>query len=121
MKRVSIIICLIFGFCSIILSQEIPTPEIKINKDDNGIPDGTYYASFYKTTSCNNTGTIEFDFYLSYKGKRVSDYYHMRFCVSGRHGTNAVAWPDVIPKGHEKYVTVQLGKEKAKKDRRDDD
>jgi len=107
--------------CFNLVAQEIPTPKIEINKDKFDNPDGTYYVSFYKTTSCNATGTIEFDFYLSYKGKRVSDHYHMRFCVSGRHGTNAITWPDEVPKGHERYVTVQLGREPAKKDHRDND
>jgi hypothetical protein len=100
---------------------QIPTPEIKVHVDASGAPDGTYYVSFYKTTSCNDTGTIDVTYYLSYKGKRVSDYYYMSFCVSSPHGKNSVAWPDEVPKGYEKYVTVQLGKEKEKKDRRDDD
>ena len=114
-----VVICLIFGLGAVI-SAQIPTPEIKINVDDKGVAVGTYYVSFYKRNSCDYSGTISFDFYLSYNGKRVSDYYHMSFCISGRHGKNAITWPNAVPKGHEKYVTVQLGKEPPQKDRRDD-
>ena len=91
---------------------------ISVNKDTKGNPDGTYTVVF--TKPCY-TGEDEFDFYLSYKGKRVSDYYHSTIRSCDKRTIEAVAWPDEVPKGNEKFVTVQLGKEPAKKDRRDDD
>ena len=63
-----------------------------------------------------------FDWYLSYKGKRVSDYYSSTiFCRREQTRSNLYTWPDCVPSGNEKFVTVQFGREKPKKDRRDDD
>lgn len=63
-----------------------------------------------------------FDWYLSYKGKRVSDYYSSTiFCRQTETRNKIYTWPSSVPSGHEKYVTLQFGKEKPKKDRRDDD
>jgi hypothetical protein len=62
-----------------------------------------------------------FTWYLSYSGNRVSDYYYSTATSMSAFTKTAIAWPGKVPKGHEKYVTAQLGKEPAKKDRRDDD
>ena len=63
-----------------------------------------------------------FDWYLSYKGKRVSDYYSSTiYCRREQVRTNVFCWPGEVPSGNERYVTIQFGKEKPKRDRRDDD
>lgn len=62
-----------------------------------------------------------FDWYLSYKGERVSDYFQETIRC-GKTATRTVyCWPGKVPSGYEQYVTVQLGREPIKKDRRDDD
>lgn len=86
-------------------------------------------ANGYTVTLMNNNynrsgekNSYFFDWYLSYNGKRVSDYYSSTiFCRQVETRNNLYTWPNSVPSGHEKYVTVQFGKEKPKKDRRDDD
>ena len=65
--------------------------------------------------------TYSFDWYFSYKGKRISDYYTDAARCGKTVSHTAHFWPGTVPAGYEKYVTVQLGREKPKKDRRDDD
>lgn len=65
--------------------------------------------------------TYSFDWYFSYKGKRVSDYYTDAARCGKTVSRTAYVWPDTVPTGNEKYVSVQLGREPIKKDRRDDD
>jgi hypothetical protein len=96
---------------------------ITVNVDSKGVPDGTFAVEFRNGNSEGENIT----FYLSYSGKRISDYYNNR--VPGGYGDriygwhdgvltlNLLPWPNTVPKGNEKYVTLQLGREK---DRRDD-
>lgn len=83
------------------------------------------YTITLKNNNYNRSGEINsyyFDWYLCYKGKRVSDYFSSTInCRREETRTNIYTWPSSVPSGHEKYVTVQFGKEKPKKDRRDDD
>lgn len=65
--------------------------------------------------------TYSFDWYFSYKGKRISDYYTDAARCGKTVSHTAHFWPGVVPTGYEKYVTVQLGRVPKKKDRRDDD
>lgn len=67
--------------------------------------------------------TYSFDWYFSYKGKRISDYYTDAARCGKTVSHTAHFWPGAVPAGYEKYVTVQLGRERKpiKKDRRDDD
>lgn len=82
------------------------------------------YTVVLKNNNTNAVGEIKsycFDWYLSYKGKRVSDYFQETIRC-GRTATRQVyCWPGEVPSGYERYVTVQLGREPVKKDRRDDD
>lgn len=97
--------------------------EIKVNVDEKGVPDGTYSVNMRDGTTryINDSGwENNVTWYLSYKGKRVSDYYHSVARSMSWFTVKSVAWPNEVPKGHEKYVTVQFGKEPEKKDRRDD-
>ncbi len=71
--------------------------------------------SAYGTVTSNS-----FYWYLSYKGKRVSDYYQSTIRCGNTREANAVCWPSSVPSGYEKYVTVQLGREYEGKNRRDD-
>jgi len=71
-----------------------------------------------------NQGEItsyNFEWYLSYKGERVSEYYQETIRCGQSASRTVYAWPGEVPAGNEKYVTVQLGKEPAKRDPRDDD
>lgn len=67
--------------------------------------------------------TYSFDWYFSYKGKRISDYYTDAARCGKTVSHTAHFWPGEVPAGYEKYITVQLGRERKpiKKDRRDDD
>ena len=83
--------------------------------------DGAYTVVLFN----GNRGYIEvaynFEWYLSYKGKRVSDYYQESIHCTKSLSKTVYAWPDEIPEGNEKYVTVQFGRRPAIRDRRDDD
>lgn len=69
----------------------------------------------------NERYTYTFVWYLSYKGKRVSDYYIEAIRCRRTSSRTVHFWPGEVPNGYEKYVTVQLGREPRKKDPRDDD
>lgn len=78
----------------------------------------------FMNSNYNNDGernTYNFEWYLSYKGKRVSDYYNEAIRCRQTGSRTVYCWPNTVPAGHEKYVTVQMGREPRKKDRRDDD
>ena len=66
------------------------------------------------------TKAYAFDWYLSYKGKRVSDYYSSTIRCRKTEQRTVRCWPDEVPRGYESYVTVQFGREQAPRDRRDD-
>lgn len=86
---------------------------------------GSYVVEFYNSNH-NDSGCYtshNFDWYLAYKGKRVSDYFNTTIRCKRNATKTVYAWPGEVPKGYEKYVTVQFGKEQKPivKDRRDDD
>ena len=68
----------------------------------------------YRTFNC-------FYWYLSYKGKRVSEYVMSTDGCRLSKQETIWAWPDEVPSGHEKYVSVQFGRETVKRDSRDDE
>jgi hypothetical protein len=85
---------------------------VKLNNTNNNDPyDGVSYITSYS-----------FEWYLSYCGKRVSDYYNSTIRCKKNETKYVYAWPGKVPKGKERYVTVQFGRESGeiKKDRRDD-
>lgn len=73
------------------------------------------------TDGDNSRDTYTFEWYLSYKGKRVSDYYNEAIRCKRTASRTVFVWPEEVPNGNEKYITVQLGREPRKKDPRDDD
>lgn len=86
--------------------------------------DGSYNVTFYNS---NNDGyqyneyiTYSFDWYLSYKGKRCSDYYKSAIRERKSGIKQVFVWPGSIPKGNERYVTVQFRSGLEEKDYRDD-
>lgn len=96
-----------------------------------GQSDGSYSVKFFNTnrklpyrmSMGEYSPLYEFEWYLSYKGERVSDYFTSIIPAKEAQEKTVFAWPDEVPKGYEKYVTVQLGRAPAviHKDRRDDD
>ena len=83
---------------------------------------GSYTVELFNANH-NDEGcytSYAFDWYLSYKGKRVSDYYSSTIRCRDTEQRIVRCWPDEVPRGYESYVTVQFGREKALKDRRDD-
>lgn len=108
----------------------IPTENVTINSKDGIVvqnvsanTDKSVTVTFMNTNYDreNERNTYTFEWYLSYKGKRVSDYYNE--AVRCKHTTSRTVyiWPGEVPNGYEKYVSVQLGREPRKKDPRDDD
>lgn len=90
--------------------------------------DGMYLVNFYNNNyndpydGSSYQTSYNFTWYLSYKGKRVSDYFDTTIRCRKSGEKTVYAWPGDVPKGYEKYVTVQFGREQKQivKDRRDD-
>lgn len=90
--------------------------------------DGSFLIKFYNTNyndpydGVSYRTSYSFEWYLSYYGKRVSDYYKSTIRCRKIETRNVYLWPNKVPKGHERYVTVQFGREPREiiKDRRDD-
>ena len=91
--------------------------------------DDSYMVTFYNTNyndpydGVSYKTSYSFEWYLSYCGKRVSDYYKSTIRCRTKETKKVYAWTAKVPKGHERYVTVQFGREPREiiKDRRDDD
>lgn len=82
------------------------------------------YTVVLHNNNRGNQGEItsyNFEWYLSYKGKRVSDYYQETVRCGQSFSRTVYAWPGEVPAGNERYVTAQLGRQPAKRDPRDDD
>lgn len=118
MKNIISFVIAIFAV-SILYAQSDVISVVKIECNADGsykvyfIDNSNVYLSDY-----NNTNFI---WYLSYKGKRCSDYFHSNSSGARNFSRTGFTWPDEVPIEHEKYVTAQIGKEPVKRDRRDDD
>ena len=98
------------------ISVEMISP---ISGDEN-----CYEITFLDSQNVNRAVeqyATSFKFYLSYKGKRISEYQSANSNYKYTFTYKCYAWPVMVPKGNEKYVTVQIGNEPRKKDPRDDD
>lgn len=112
-------------------SLNIPPLEYNTHESHSGIvssitpqSNGSYLVTLYNSNHNDDGNTrtsYHFYWYLSYKGKRVSDYYNNTVRCMKQGEVTVYTWPNVVPKGNERYVTVQLGKEPRPQDRRDDD
>lgn len=136
MKKTALLALFIIGtgFLTANAQYVVPNfvePEYVTKSSTNGISVNSittnYDGSYTVNLSNDNGGSLgyvisySFEWYLSYKGKRVSDYFQ-EVIECGLSSTRKVyCWPDEVPSGNEKYVTVQLGREPAKRDPRDDD
>ena len=97
------------------ISVESITP---ITGDANG-----YEIKFCDSQNINRAEeqyATSFKYYLTYKGKRVSDYKSANSNYKYQFTCTCYAWPGSVPAGHEKYVSVHIGGEPKKTDRRDD-
>ena len=132
MKRLLLLISVLFMALGVWSITIIPS-QYETVKSHEGIivkgivvnSDKSLTVTFENVNSSNysSTGTYvtnSFNWYLSYKGKRVSDYYSEAIRCGRESSRTVYYWPGEVPSGYEKYITVQLGKEKAKKDRRDE-
>ena len=83
----------------------------------------SYTVSLYNGNTGNQheITSYSFEWYLSYKGERVSDYYQETIRCGQSSSRTVYAWPGEVPSGNEKYVTAQLVRQPAKRDPRDDD
>lgn len=108
----------------------VPTENVTIKSNEGivvqstTVNDDKSITVTFMNSNYNNDGernTYNFEWYLSYKGKRVSDYYTEAIRCRQTGSRTVFYWPNTVPAGHEKYVSVQLGREPRKKDRRDDD
>lgn len=138
MSRKIILIFTTIFICSLSYSQAYksinigPAPEYVTIESFAGIDinaisysHSTGFSITFFNTNYNYQGernNYSFDYYLSYKGKRVSDYFSTNIsCRREKTISNIYVWPSTVPAGNEKYVTVQFGREKPKRDRRDDE
>lgn len=73
--------------------------------------DGTYSVSLFNSNYSDSgvITTYSFTWYLSYKGKRISDYNKTSLRCRRSTTINAYAWPESVPTPYRKYVTVQFG------------
>lgn len=108
----------------------VPSENVTINSKDGIVVqnitvnnDKTITVTLYNSNHNrdNERNSYIFEWYLSYKGKRVSDYFTEVIRCKNTANRTVYIWPGEVPAGYEKYVTVQLGREPKKKDPRDDD
>ena len=97
-------------------SEGIVVQDITVNQDKSL----TVTLTNTNRSTSGEVKTYSFEWYLSYKGKRVSDYYTESLRCRKTASRTVYIWPNSVPAGYENYVTVQLGREPRKKDRRDD-
>ena len=84
----------------------------------------SYSVAFFNSNynDRNDITSYYFQWYLSYKGKRVSDYYYSTMRCRTTEVYQAVMWPGEVPSGHETYISVQYGiapEQQTPQDRRD--
>lgn len=120
MKKLLLILCAVSLYT--IANAEVYNSHIGISGSVAPQNDGSYLVTFFNSNGMEDRHypTYTFEWYLSYKGKRVSDYYTAAVVARSSGQQTARCWPGEVPRGHESYVTVQFGREKAPKDRRDD-
>lgn len=118
-KIISLVIAMFAVFTFYAQSDNISVTKIEVNTD------GSYKVYFVDSSNVyfSDHNATAFIWYLSYKGKRVSDYFYSNSNGSRSFSRTGFAWPDEVPVGHEKYVTAQIGKESESihKDSRDDE
>ena len=127
---------LIFSFFTVVGRSPYQTikiirPEYVTVKSTQGIivesttvnPDKSIAVVLKNSNICDDyeIATYAFEWYLSFKGKRISDYYSASVRCNKSETKTVYFWPDTVKAGQEKYITVQLGREPKKKDPRDDD
>lgn len=121
------------GYAQAYQSIKVSSPEYNTHNSSSGIEvrsityqsDGSYRVILYNTNHNDPYYYTSYDFewYLSYKGKRVSDYFQSTIRCRKNVDKYVYAWPNEVPQGYERYVSVQFGREQnmGNKDRRDDD
>lgn len=119
MKNIISLVIAIFAVFALYAQSDVSVSKIERNTD------GSYKVSFVDNSNVylSDHNETAFIWYLSYKGKRVSDYFHSNSNGYRSFWKAGFAWPDEVPVGHEKYVTAQIGKESESihKDSRDDE
>ncbi|MBQ9312859.1 MAG: hypothetical protein IJ213_07435 [Bacteroidales bacterium] len=134
MKKLFLFICLI-GLAIGVNAQAYKTINIEplehntissstgISVESITVEDGNQYTVTLLNTNRNSSGsrdTYSFTWYLSYKGKRVSDYFQENIPCKKSSSRTVYVWPNTVPAGYGKYVTVQFGVQVIR-DYRDDD
>lgn len=81
-------------------------------------PDGSFKVVLYNSNrnEPDDITTYSFKWYLSYKGKRVSDYYQTNLRCRKSTTKTALCWPGEVPNEYLRYVTVQFGGERNYRD-----
>lgn len=125
------------GYAQAYHSINLSSTEYNTHNSSSGIEvssityqsDGSYRVILYNTNhndpydGVSYYTSYNFEWYLSYKGKRVSDYFQSTIRCRKNEDKYVYAWPNEVPRGYEHYVSVQFGREQnmVNKDRRDDD
>lgn len=136
MKKFLLFFSLFFSFFILVGRSAYQTinvimPEYVTVKSTRGIvvknadlnSDKSITVVFKNSNMCKTPeiATYTFKWYLSFKGKRISDYYSTAVRCNQTESQTVYFWPNAVKNGQEKYITVQLGRKSKKKDRRDDD
>lgn len=120
MKKIILLFLVLCGASFALYAQS----DVSVSKIERNT-DGSYKVSFVDNSNVylSDHNETAFIWYLSYKGKRVSDYFHSNSNGYRSFWKAGFAWPDEVPVGYEKYVTAQIGKEPEPihKDSRDDE
>ena len=129
-KRILFLLLLCTLVCS--LYAQSVTNSLTVNVGRDGNPDGSFTVHFEN----RNNSEVNVTFYLSYMGRKISDEYSNTVPVGnyprnlndeemtwrprsvGRLNLTIMAWPNTVPKGNERYVTLQIVTKG--RDRRDD-
>ena len=99
--------------------------DISVSGIDYSPATGKYTVKFRDNSNVylSDHNSTAFTWYLSYKDKRVSDYFYDNSGGNRNFYKTVRPWPDEVPSGREEYVTAQLGREPRQhpKDPRDDE
>ena len=101
-----------------VITEEVESEKGIIVQSTTINSDKSITATFFNRNNKDFTAGLRtfkyiyvFKWYISYKVKRVSDYYTEYIPCQQTASRTVYIWPDEVPNGYEKYVTVQLGLE----------
>lgn len=124
MKKFLVLGLMLFGFSTLFAIEYVKVASYQgvVVENTTVNADKSITIDFKNSSPCEipEIATYTFEYYLSFKGKRISDYYNAAVRCKGHKTYTVYFWPDTVKAGQEKYITVQFGREQPKRDPRDD-